>query len=79
MSVTVMSSTFHRRRSKPLKKRQFDSAERSGPTVSSAGFNAMIVENCAARAPELFEMIRIVLRRAASKDSHVLDHRHILS
>jgi hypothetical protein len=47
--------------------------------VSSVGFNAMIVENCAARAPELFEMIRIVLRRAASKDSHVLDHRHILS
>jgi hypothetical protein len=24
-------------------------------------------------------MIRIVSRRAASKDSHVLDHRHILS
>jgi hypothetical protein len=39
----------------------------------------MIVENCGARAPELFEMIRIVLRRAASKGSRVLDHRHILS
>ena len=47
--------------------------------MSSIGSNAMIVENCAARAPELFEMIRIILRRPGSKDSHVLDHRHILS
>ena len=79
MSVTVMSSTFHRRRSKPLQKSVGSTQERRGPAVSSIGSNAMIVENCAARAPELFEMIRIVLRRAASKDSHVLDHRHILS
>jgi hypothetical protein len=79
MSVTVMSSTFHRQRSKPLQKalvRLSGKARLGGVEHRVYGDDR---ENCAARASELFEMIRIVFRRAASKDSHVLDHRHILS
>ena len=90
----AMSSTFLRRRSKPLQNAlaQLREKVRRGG-VSGVLSDAMIVENCAARPfiSTTNNRVKITQRTRAlrddahrfapanSKDSHVLDHRHILS